>query len=59
MNGDQLRKIRKGLDWTQAELAKKVGVTVTTLARWERNEVGISEPAARLVKMLAQQQKGR
>ena len=59
MNGEQLRKIRKGLHWTQAELAKKVGVTVTTLARWERNEVGISEPAARWVKMLAQRQKGR
>ena len=58
MNGDQLRKIRKKLDWTQVELAKKVGVTVTTLARWERNEVGISEPISRFIKMIGKQ-KGR
>ena len=59
MGGEELYKIRKKLDWTQAELAEKVGVTMTTLARWERNEVGISEPAARLIKILAQQKKGR
>jgi len=58
MNGNQLRKIRKKLDLTQAELAKKVGVTVTTLARWERDEVGISEPISRFIKMIAKQ-KGR
>ena len=52
MKGKQLRSIRKKLDWTQAELAKALGVTSNTVARWERDEMGISEPAARLVKAI-------
>ncbi len=58
MDCNQLYKIRKRLKWTQVKLAKEVGVTVTTLARWERGEVSISEPVARLVTMIAKQ-KGR
>ena len=48
MTGDQLRRIRRRLRLTQAQLAESIGVTPTTLARWERDEVGISEVAARL-----------
>ena len=58
MNGNQLRRIRKRLKWTQVKLAREVGVTETTLARWERGEVSIGEPIARLVKMIAQQKGG-
>ncbi len=58
MDGKQLRKIRNKLHWTQVKLAKEIGVTVTTLARWERNEVSISEPISRFIKMIAKQ-KGR
>lgn len=58
MDGKQLRKIRNKLHWTQVKLAREVGVTVTTLARWERNEVGISEPISRFIKMIGKQ-KGR
>jgi len=59
MEGDELRRIRtRRLKWTQVKLAKEVGVTVTTLARWERNEVSISEPISRFIKMIAKQ-KGR
>ncbi len=59
MDGNQLNGIRERLGWTQAKLAKEVGVTVTTLARWERDEVPISEPAARLVRRILAEQKAK
>ncbi len=37
-------------------LAQAVGVTSNTLARWERGEMGISEPAARLLQKIAAEQ---
>ncbi|MBX3234530.1 MAG: helix-turn-helix domain-containing protein [Nitrospiraceae bacterium] len=39
---------------TQAGLAKAVGVTPNAIALAERGERGISEPLARLVKLLVQ-----
>jgi len=53
MNGTELRRIRKRLDWTQAQLAVEVGVTTNTVARWERDEMGIREPAAKLIRTIA------
>lgn len=52
MSGKQLHKIRKQLEWTQAQLAQAVGVSRNTVARWERDEVGVGEPAARLVRRI-------
>ena len=52
MTGEQLRRIRMRLDLTQAELGKRLAVTANTVARWERNEVGISEPMAKLIRLL-------
>lgn len=53
MKGVELRRIRKRLRLTQVELAALVGVTPTTVARWERGERRISESIARLVKLTA------
>lgn len=53
MNGKEIRVIRKQLDWTQARLAEEVGVTTNTVARWERDEMGIREPAVKLIRMIA------
>ena len=39
MTGKELRKKRKDLKLTQEKLAKKLGVTANTVARWEREEV--------------------
>jgi DNA-binding transcriptional regulator YiaG len=54
MTGPQLRKIRDTLGLTQRQLADRLGVHWNSVARWERDEVRIAEPVARLVRMLAQ-----
>jgi transcriptional regulator with XRE-family HTH domain len=54
MRATELHKFRKVLGLTQAGLAKAVGVTANAIALAERGERGISEPLARLVKMLVQ-----
>ena len=57
MNGRELRSIRQKLALTQAALAEAIGVTSNTVARWERGEMAISEPAARLLEKLAGERK--
>lgn len=52
MKATELHKLRKVLGLTQAGLAKAVGVTPNGIALAERGERGISEPLARLVKLL-------
>ncbi len=59
MTGRELRSIRQKLVLTQAALAEAVGVTSNTVARWERGEMAISEPAARLLKKIAAEHKDR
>jgi transcriptional regulator with XRE-family HTH domain len=54
MKATELYRFRKVLGLTQAGLAKVVGVTPNAIALAERGERGISEPLARLVKMLVQ-----
>ena len=55
MKGQELRHHRARLGVTQAQLADRLGVTANALARWERGERRISEPVARLVKLLVSQ----
>ncbi len=57
MKGQELRRIRRQLKLTQAQLAEEIGVTATSVARWEREERAISEPVARLVRLLAETKK--
>jgi len=53
--GKELRQIRKQLGLTQAEFADLVGVAPNSIARQERGEIGIREPLARLIRLLAEQ----
>jgi transcriptional regulator with XRE-family HTH domain len=53
MNGKQLRSLRRKLELTQKQLAEKLAVSSNTVARWERDEVPIREPIARLIRMTA------
>jgi DNA-binding transcriptional regulator YiaG len=57
MTGKQLKKIRSQLGLTQLQLAKELGVTSNTVARWERDEVAIREPNARLLQTIYSQRK--
>jgi DNA-binding transcriptional regulator YiaG len=52
MKGKTLRKIRRDLKLTQEGLAKALGVAGNTVARWERDELPIREPIARLIKSI-------
>jgi transcriptional regulator with XRE-family HTH domain len=52
MTGDELREVRLGLGLSQEGLAGKVGAHRNTVARWERGELSISEPVARLLCLL-------
>jgi DNA-binding transcriptional regulator YiaG len=55
VTGDQLRHLRRTkLKLSQLGLAKRLGVTVTSVARWERNERVMSEIAHRFVRVLAE-----
>ena len=59
MTGVEIRALREKLGWTQMALAEAVGVTSNTVARWERGEMAISEPAARLLQKIAAEQRSR
>lgn len=59
MNGKQVSKIREQLKWTQAQLGDAVGVTGNTIARWERDEMAVNEPAARLILRIQAEQKAK
>jgi transcriptional regulator with XRE-family HTH domain len=52
MTGAQLQRLRARLKLTQAKLAEQLGVHWNTLARWERGEVPIRPPIARLLRTL-------
>lgn len=52
VTGDELRGIRERLGLTQAGLADRLGVTVTTVARWERDERKIAELVSRFVQLI-------
>ena len=41
MMGSEIRQVREELNLTQEQLAVELGVTANTLARWERNAVGV------------------
>jgi transcriptional regulator with XRE-family HTH domain len=57
--GVDVRALREKIGWTQMALAAAGGVISTTVARWERGEMAISEPAAGLLRKIAAERKGR
>ena len=59
MTGKELRQIRQKLGLTQVEFADLVGVTPNSIARQERDEIGIREPQARLIRLLVEPKASR
>ena len=53
MTGTGVQRLRRKLGLTQAELAARVGVHKLTVSRWECDRVRVSEPMARLLRLLA------
>ena len=51
MNGEELRKLRGRQ--TQVAFAAQLGVHSNTLARYERDDLTIPEPVARLARILS------
>lgn len=44
MTGEDLRRRRRTLGYSQQQLADRLGVTKNTVARWERGELMIGSP---------------
>ena len=55
VTGKELQAIRTRLGLTQGELGRRLGVTLTTVWRWEHSQRRIPELAARLVPYLAKE----
>lgn len=53
MDGAELRRIRERIGWTQRRLAEELGVAENTVARWERDEIGMRESTERLIRRVA------
>ncbi len=51
MNGNQIKTLRSMLNLTQEEFAHKLGVTLSTVNRWENNK---SIPSRLAIKQLEQ-----
>ena len=43
MTGQQIRRMRKELDLSQEDLAKKLGLNRRTIIRWENGEIEIGK----------------
>lgn len=59
MDTEELRAIRGKLGWTQLDLAQALGVRESTVARWEQGAARVTEPMARLVRLVAKHHKPR
>ncbi|MEW6325754.1 MAG: helix-turn-helix domain-containing protein [Nitrospirota bacterium] len=55
MNGTDLKRLRKRLGFTQAQLAKEIGLHPNSVARMERGELTMRPAIDRLLRLLARQ----
>jgi putative zinc finger/helix-turn-helix YgiT family protein len=55
--GAEMRFLRKSLGLSSGDFARRMGVTVETVSRWEQNAVPVGPQADRLVRLLVAQGK--
>ena len=53
IKSNELKRLRGSLGWNQARLGEEVGVSLNTVARWERGASPVPKAVARLVRLLA------
>ena len=53
LNAQDIRDARKGMRFTQEQLAAALGVKLRTVARWEAGDSVMPETTARLLRLLA------
>lgn len=59
MTGAELKRCREWLKLTQAAMAREIGVHSNSLARMERGDMTISEPVAKLVRLIVKVSKDK
>jgi len=52
MQPDELRRWRRAMDWTQTELAQKLGVSRDAIVKYEAGKCNISKPVQMLIDIL-------
>jgi len=53
MTGKDVQRLRRRLGLTQTQLAARLGVHTLTVSRWECDRVRVTEPMARLLRLVA------
>lgn len=54
MSKEEIKQIRKQLGWSQERLARELGLSFSTISRWERGETKPSPAAERLLNQSVQ-----
>ncbi len=52
---EKVRELRRKRGWAQEDLAREIGVSLSTVQRWERKETNPTRLARRVLKRLFQE----
>jgi len=56
MDGSEIKQVRQSMGQTQEEFAHQLGVTLSTVNRWENKKTAPSRLAVKQIKMLIQRE---
>jgi transcriptional regulator with XRE-family HTH domain len=59
MTKGQFKELREAIDYSQAKLAKEMGVTIRTITRWETGEFPIPRIAELALRSVVQEALGK
>jgi DNA-binding transcriptional regulator YiaG len=55
VSGREFRKLRQSVEYSQADVAKEIGVTVRSITRWETGQFRIPKIAELALRFVVQQ----